>query len=85
MKMAWYCVSKVTAEAFTDAKCRISTDDRRSVSEFMVMIAHASVVFKSKYQRIVSCRSTEVEDTALSLCSEEVLWVSALIKGMCRE
>ena len=76
---------KVTAEAFTDPYCGSSTDDLRSVSGFMVMIGHAPVVSNSKYQRIVPCRSAKVAYIALSLCTQEVLWVSALIENMSRE
>ena len=48
------------------------------------MIGHAPVVSKSKYLRIVSCRSAELEYIALSLRTQEGLRVRALIKDMCR-
>ena len=73
------------AEALTDANWGSNTDDRRSVSGVMVLIGKAPVVFKSKYQRTVAISSAEAEYMALSLCTQEVLWVRAMLKDMGRE
>ncbi|OWZ20060.1 polyprotein [Phytophthora megakarya] len=54
-------------EAFTDADWGSNIDDRRSVSEIMLMIGNAPVVFKSKFQRTVALSSAEAEYMALSL------------------
>ena len=75
----------VIAEAFTDADWGSNTDDRRSVSGVMVLIGKAPVVFKSKYQRTVALSSAEAKYMALSLCTQEVLWVRAMLKDMGRE
>ena len=75
----------VTAEAYTDADWGSNTDDRRSVSGVMVMIGKAPVVFKSKYQRTVALSSAEAEYMALSLCTQEVLWVRSMLKDMGQE
>uniref|UniRef100_A0AAV1UDV4 Integrase catalytic domain-containing protein n=1 Tax=Peronospora matthiolae TaxID=2874970 RepID=A0AAV1UDV4_9STRA len=42
-------------------------------------------VYKSKYQRTVALSSAEAEYMALSLCTQEVLWVRALLKDLGHE
>ena len=46
------------------------------------MIGGAPVVFKSKYQRTVALRSAEAEYMAVSRCTQEVLWVRTMLKGL---
>ena len=75
----------VIAEAFTDADWGSNTDDRRSVSRVMVLIGKAPVVFKSKYQRTVVLSSAEAEYMAQSFCTQEMIWVGAMLKDMGRE
>ncbi|CAI5730583.1 unnamed protein product [Peronospora farinosa] len=77
--------SEVQATAYTDADWGSNIDDRRSVSGIMVMVGGAPVVFKSKYQRTVALRSAEAEYMALSFCTQEVLWVRAMLKDLGHE
>ncbi|CAI5723452.1 unnamed protein product [Peronospora farinosa] len=77
--------SEVQATAYTDADWGSNIDDRRSVSGIMVMIGGAPVVFKSKYQRTVALSSAEAEYMALSFCTQEVLWVRAMLKDLGHE
>ena len=49
------------------------------------MIGGAPVFFKSKYQRTVALSSAEAEYMALSLCTQEVLWVRAMLKDLGHE
>ena len=51
----------------------------------MVLIGKDPVVFKSKYQRTVALSSAEVDYMALSLCTQEVLWVRAMLTDMSLE
>ena len=51
----------------------------------MVMIGGAPVVFKSKYQSMVALSLAEAEYTALSLCTQEVQWVRAMLKDLGHE
>ncbi|OWY94987.1 polyprotein [Phytophthora megakarya] len=69
-------------EAFTNADWGNNIDDRRSVSEIMVMIGNAPVFFKSKFQRMVALSSAEAEYMALTLCVQEVLWLRVMLKDM---
>lgn len=75
----------VVVKAYSDADWGTNTDDRRSVSGIMVMIASAPVVFKSKYQRTAVLSSAEAEYMALSLCPQEVLWTRAMLRDMGHE
>ncbi|CAI5737483.1 unnamed protein product [Peronospora farinosa] len=50
-----------------------------------MMIGGAPVVFKSKYQRMVALSSAEVEYMAVSFCTQEVLWVRAMLKDLGHE
>uniref|UniRef100_A0AAV1UBQ4 Polyprotein n=1 Tax=Peronospora matthiolae TaxID=2874970 RepID=A0AAV1UBQ4_9STRA len=77
--------SEVTATAYTDADWGSNIDDRRSVSGIMVIIGGAPAIYKSKYQRTVALISAEAEYMALSLCTQEVLWVRALLKDLGHE
>lgn len=74
--------NEVQATAYTDADWGSNIDDRRSVSGIMVMIRGAPVVFRSKYQQTVALSSAEAEYMALSLCTQEVLWVRAILKDL---
>lgn len=71
--------------AHTDADWGSNIDDRRSLSEIMVMIGHAPVIYKFKYQRTVALSSSEAKYMALSLCTQEVLWVRAMLKDFDHE
>uniref|UniRef100_A0AAV1TFD5 Polyprotein n=1 Tax=Peronospora matthiolae TaxID=2874970 RepID=A0AAV1TFD5_9STRA len=51
----------------------------------MVIIGGAPAIYKSKYQRKVALSSAEADYMALSLCTQEVLWVGALLKDIGHE
>uniref|UniRef100_A0AAV1TAA2 Polyprotein n=1 Tax=Peronospora matthiolae TaxID=2874970 RepID=A0AAV1TAA2_9STRA len=51
----------------------------------MVIIGGAPAIYKSKYQGTVDLSSAEAEYMALSLCTQEVLWVRALLKDLGHE
>ncbi|KAE9014446.1 hypothetical protein PR002_g14221 [Phytophthora rubi] len=72
-------------EAYTDADWGSNLDDRRSVSEIMIMIGGAPLAFKSKYRRTVALSSAEAEYMTLSLCTQDVLWTRAMLKDLGHE
>ena len=77
--------SEVQATAYADADWGSNIDDRRSVSGTMVMIVGAPVILKSKYQRTVALSSAEAKYMALSLCTQEALWVRARLMDLGHE
>jgi hypothetical protein len=48
----------------------------------MVMIGGAPVIFKSRTQHNVSLSTAEAEYVALSLCVQEILWLTSLLEEM---
>lgn len=76
---------KIKFEAFTDADWGSNLDDRRSVSDIMIMIGGTPVIFESKYQHTVALISAEAEYMALSHCTREVLWTRAILKDLGHE
>jgi hypothetical protein len=74
--------SKMAPVAYSDADWGSNLDDRRSVSGVMIMMNGGPVIYKSKYQQTVALSSAEAEYLALSMCTQEVIWVRAMMKDL---
>jgi hypothetical protein len=73
---------KIELSAYSDADWANNRDNRHSMSGIMVMFNGSPVVFKSRLQRIVALSTAEAEYIALSLCTQEVLWVKSLLNEL---
>lgn len=71
-----------TIVAYSDADWGSDVDGRRSVSGVLLTMNGGPVVFEAKYQKTVALSSAEAEYMALSLCTQEVLWVRALLQDL---
>jgi hypothetical protein len=68
--------------AYSDADWATNKDNRRSTSGVMVMMNKSPVIFKSKLQHSVALSTAEAEYVALSLCVQEIVWTTNLLKEM---
>ena len=68
--------------AYSDADWGSNLDDRRSVSGVLLMLNGGPVVYKSKYQRTVALSTSEAEYMALSMCTQDVLWVRTMLADL---
>lgn len=66
---------KFTVSAFADADYANDTNDRKSVSGFIVKLNNNVINWQSKKQSIVTLSSTEAEYVALTLCLTECLFI----------
>ncbi|GMF51959.1 unnamed protein product [Phytophthora fragariaefolia] len=68
--------------AYSDADWAGNRDDRRSVSDMMIMMCGAPVVWRSTFQKTVALSSTEAEYMPLSECVKEVVWMRLLLENL---
>ena len=66
--------------AYSDADWASSTNNRKSVSGINVMINNSPVIIKSEDQRGVALSNAKSEYIALSLCSQEVIWLENVLQ-----
>ncbi|OWZ19113.1 Retrotransposon Tca5 Polyprotein [Phytophthora megakarya] len=59
--------------AYSDADWSSNRYDRRSVSDMMLMMCGAPVMWRSTFQKTVALSLTEIEYMALSECIKEVV------------
>ncbi|TMW55190.1 hypothetical protein Poli38472_013952 [Pythium oligandrum] len=72
----------VTFVAWSDSDWASDAQTRRSTTGLMLTMNSGPVVFKTKLQRTVALSTAEAEYTAISMCTQEVLWVRALLEEL---
>jgi len=72
----------VKLEAYVDSDFAGNTDDRKSVTGYVVLLNGSVISWKSKKQPTVTLSSMEAEYVALTYCVMEIQFVMNLLKEM---
>ena len=72
----------VKLEAYVDSDFAGNTDDRKSITGYVVLLNGSVISWKSKKQPTVTLSSTEAEYVALTYCVMEIQFVMNLLKEM---
>ena len=71
-----------TLTGFADADWAGDLDSRCSTSGYVFQIGSSSISWSSKRQKTVARSSTEAEYVALSMASQEAIWLRCLLNDM---
>ena len=69
-------------QGYSDADWAGDTDDRKSTSGYMFLIAGGPVSWKSKKQSTVALSTAEAEYVALSTATQECMWMQKLLSEL---
>ena len=69
-------------EGWVDSDCAADPDTRRSVTGYVMSLNGGPVSWKAQRQACVTLSSSEAEFVAASMCSQEVIYLRALLEGM---
>jgi hypothetical protein len=65
--------------AYSDSDWAGDLDERKSRSEYLILLNTSPIIWVSKLQVSVALSSTEAEYVALSLTSRDVIWLRSLL------
>lgn len=74
--------SEMQIQAFADADWGSCKDSRHSTSGFCVFLGSSLISWKSRKQQVVSKSSAEAEYRSLSVVSDELFWLTNLLKEL---
>ena len=69
-------------QGYSDADWAGDTDDRKSTSGYLFLIAEGSVSWKSRKQSTVALSTAEAEYVALSAAVQECMWIQRLLSEL---
>ncbi|XP_019096519.1 PREDICTED: uncharacterized protein LOC109130886 [Camelina sativa] len=74
--------AELQIQAFADADYNSCVDTRRSTSGFCMFLGTSLISWKSKKQKVVSKSSAESEYRALSVATDELMWLTKFFKEL---
>jgi hypothetical protein len=74
--------SSLKLRACSDVDYSSDLADRKSVTDFYILLSDSFISWKSKKQSIVSQSSTEIEYRAMTSSTKEIVWLRWLLADM---
>ena len=75
-----YEAGSMDMQCFVDSDHAGDTEDRKSMSESMVKLGNATVTWGGKKQSAVAISTCEAEYYAITPASQEIIWISRVLK-----
>lgn len=80
-KLKYYPTGQIL-EAYADADWATCTEDRKSVTGYVILLAGSPVYWKSTKQTAVALSTMEAEYVSVAACAREVVWMRELLKNL---
>lgn len=76
-----YKATGLKLAAFADVDWATSTDDRKSISGYVILLAGSPVYLKRSKQTVIALSTMEAEYISITTCTRDVTWMRGLLRS----